>query len=361
MGVSSKWLNYEAQMDANNANREIAKQTNETNLQLAREQNAWNREEREIVQKYNEPVQQVKRLQDAGLSAAAAAQSAGNFESQPMQSADLANQQTGVPMVAPHLDEINILGIMRQAEELASIGMDNMMKAQDVDLHNAFLLSDLDAKQWAVRKTMQDYQQSGQSFPYRIDSLKADIKSKDAAAANSFASAELLKANREKVKQDFEFAKDLHDLDIKRYVQEIANLAEQQKKIKAETSKVQQDTATSKSQQALLDASKEKVVSEKEGVELDNINKEFGAPTSVTQRLASMLASGKITEKEINDSMEGIQYILRSGDQYFNKYPETILFLHEVYDEGRAARGEKNPSKLGPWLDTIEKWTGIKP
>lgn len=71
------------------------KKANEANLRLAREQNAWNEKMWEKNNEYNSPVAQKQRLIEAGINPLG--QNFTNFESDPVQSAPLANQQAYVP------------------------------------------------------------------------------------------------------------------------------------------------------------------------------------------------------------------------------------------------------------------------
>lgn len=117
MGVAG--LNYKAQMKTNEMNNHIADKVNTANRRLAERQNQWNIDQWNRENAYNAPLQQVERLQDAGLSAAAAAQSidgAGNAGS--LQSAELANQQIGAPMQAPQVDPSSIPSLIGVGREL---------------------------------------------------------------------------------------------------------------------------------------------------------------------------------------------------------------------------------------------------
>lgn len=68
---------------------------NKANLLLAREQNDWNEKMWEKNNEYNSPVAQKQRLIEAGINPLG--QNFTNFESDPVESAPLANQQAYVP------------------------------------------------------------------------------------------------------------------------------------------------------------------------------------------------------------------------------------------------------------------------
>lgn len=76
---------------AANAQVQATRETNETNLRLAREQNSWNEMMWNKSNEYNSPSAQVSRLRAAGLNPNLV-NDAGS--STPVQSANLANQQT---------------------------------------------------------------------------------------------------------------------------------------------------------------------------------------------------------------------------------------------------------------------------
>lgn len=77
------------------------KSTNNANLELAKMQNDWNEHMWERNNAYNTPTAQVGRLLDAGINPLG--QNFTSYQSSPVQSADLANQQ------APQLDTSSIV------------------------------------------------------------------------------------------------------------------------------------------------------------------------------------------------------------------------------------------------------------
>lgn len=77
----------------NEANVQMNAVNNVTNAMLAKQQNDWNVQQWERNNEYNKPSAQVQRLLQAGINPLSA--SVGNFESQSVQSAELANQQSG--------------------------------------------------------------------------------------------------------------------------------------------------------------------------------------------------------------------------------------------------------------------------
>lgn len=85
---------------ANQANQQIAANTNATNIQLAREQQAYQYKMWKENNAYNTPANQLKRLRDAGINPAfALGQVATGNSTSPADSPEMANQQIGTPMV----------------------------------------------------------------------------------------------------------------------------------------------------------------------------------------------------------------------------------------------------------------------
>lgn len=103
--------NYEAQMETNNANKEIAESLNNTNLQISREtnyanqnlaaqQNQWNIDQWNRENAYNSPKNQVKRLLDAGINPSLVGGVGNTGNSSHLESSELANQSPA------HLDAL---------------------------------------------------------------------------------------------------------------------------------------------------------------------------------------------------------------------------------------------------------------
>lgn len=353
MGAIASAFNYKAQKRANEINLQLGRETNELNRELAEKQNAWNRQMWEDTNVYNSPQNQVQRLQDAGLSAAAAAQAASGIPATPMESAQLANQQIPPSQVAPQIDfdASSLITIARQLEALKSDKLGNQMKEQDAAVHNRIILSEADAKEWMVDRMEQQFHQSAAMFPYSIAGMTADAWYKQKMSDYYTEMGKKIEADTARVKQDFEFLKDFNELKKK-------ECAEQIKNILAERKKIQQETATSKSQQDLNVALKGSAESQKTSQDLQNTLTKFGFPDSVAMRSAAMMADGQITDEQFWKYLEKIGFYATSGNRYLDD-PETRNFLHYIYDEGRASRGEKSPHQLAPWQDSVESFLRI--
>lgn len=353
MGAVQGVMNYKAQQDTNETNLEIARMNNQANAKLAKQQNEWNRQMWEDTNKYNEPAKQVERLQDAGLSAAAAAQSAAGVAATPMQSADLANQQA-TQLQAPQLNlGDSLLNIARQFEALKSDKLSNQMKEQDASVHNRLLLTEADKQQWIVDKMQQEYQQAASLFPYRTSSLIADIENRRATSNYYEQAAEKEKADTLRIKQDFEFYKDYNEQRKKELAEQINNIIKAGKKIDAETSNINAQTEESKSRTSLNEKQGSLVDVEKKSQELQNLLTRSGLPSSVAHRTAVMLASGELSEEEFFKILDEIDGYNKSGNFYFRGSPASRNYLQNVYDEGEAVAGGRSPYQIGPWREMM--------
>lgn len=95
-GMLSANTQLKAQREANQTNLQINRETNEANAKLASQQNDWNIAQWNRENEYNSPSAQMQRYRDAGINPAFVL-GQGNISSgngTPLQSADLANQQS---------------------------------------------------------------------------------------------------------------------------------------------------------------------------------------------------------------------------------------------------------------------------
>lgn len=89
---------FGSQQSANSTNLQATRETNETNLQLARMQNDWNVDMWNRSNEYNTYANQLQRWKDAGLNPNTFQGDTSN--TQALQSAEMANQQTPQPVQA---------------------------------------------------------------------------------------------------------------------------------------------------------------------------------------------------------------------------------------------------------------------
>ena len=344
---------YNLQMtrETNQANREITESTNQWNYDLAKSQNDWNREQWINENRYNAPAEQVKRLKEAGLSDAAAAQNiegAGNASS--LESADLANQQVGNPMQAGHIDSFgipSIIGIMRDALALEREGSDTDMKKQDAEVHDQFLLTDLDARRQQIELSKQTYLNIEKSFPYSLRLLRGQAKNEskkgqlfDAEIAVNRANKELVDMNVKRARQDFGFLEKMNQKTLEKVSAEIKNvykqgdvLDEQKQNIAAQTQNVEEQTKT------------QKEVTRSKRVEA--ILNENGFPESQAERVAVMLDNGVIKPENVYNVLNGTRQYVREGNQWFGSDPFTRDFLYYYWDAGKRRAAGLGTGSMG--------------
>lgn len=168
--------NKQIAADTNAANRAIAESTNatniemnrannEANLNLAREQNDWNLQMWNLNNEYNSPEAQAKRMIAAGLNPAGTS----NFESSPVTSAELANQNAAQAVVGNPMQAANM-----QAADLSS-----MLQATN-DLQRTKVGNELTKEQTKNLRALN--KKVDAMTDAQIDALKADARNKDTQA-----------------------------------------------------------------------------------------------------------------------------------------------------------------------------------
>lgn len=366
MGAIAAGINYLSQRETNDTmldmnratnrtNKDIADSTNQANKELAEQQNQWNIEQWNRENEYNDPRQQAARLQGAGLSAAAAAQSVSNVPAASIQSADLANQQVGNPMEspsglqAPMIDpnSINPLQLFREMELLKQ----ETIRTDDMEIENKHrerkVLTDLDVKDATVRSMNQEMQQSAEMFPHKKESIIADINLKRQQHNFYDVYAEEKRVNNEKLRQEVEFAKDIHFAEMAKYGQELRNLIEQEMNIRADTNLKKKNTQVAEEQRKNIAEDTEKKKEEKFSVKLDNVAKKYGDSSSTSLRIAAMCAEGLLKPEDIPNVMNGIKSYYENGSAILNRDVNTRNYFNYVLDEGAAALSGRGLLGLG--------------
>lgn len=320
--------NLKIAQETNQANRDIAAQTNEANLTLAREENAFNERMWNEANKYNEPAKQVQRFQDAGLSAAASAQAAGNVAAQPLRSANLANQQTGAPMQAAVMQPQEFLTTMRNAAQLG-IEMGDMIKSlTTAGLERETILSENDARRWATNKIMQDWLRGQASLPYAGRQAAAETRSMEGrAAADSKAgqltdlAIEQAKANRDMLQKQLDVFDRNNEINYQKSLAELDNLIKdginkdkqgqltdaQTAGVKANTAKTYAETENVSKAGQLLDEQIEGANIQNRISEVLAILQENGYPQDFNERIAALMNSGKMDEKQLKGFIESLE------------------------------------------------------
>ena len=343
--------NLKIAQETNQANRDIAAQTNETNLHLAREENAFNERMWNEANKYNDPANQVQRFQNAGLSAAASAQAAGNVGAQPLRSANLANQQMGAPMQAAVMQPQEFLTTMRNAAQLGIEIGDAVKSLSTAGLEREVILTDNDAKRWATQKVMQDWLLGQSQLPYATRKAEADTKSAEGRAAADSKLGEVTDLAMEEKKLNIEMLKkQLYYFDQKSQaeIDEIAKRIEQYdlqgELTKAQTANANAQVDLTKAQTAnaykqgeQIAAQTQNIKDQNAGILADNrikglqaIMEETGLPKDFLGVQASLIMKGEITQKEFSDNLKSFKRSSYNLQNSLGNDPVTRQWAREL-------------------------------
>lgn len=341
----------------NKTNQEIARETNAANLKLAQQQNEWNLEQWNRENAYNDPSAQVQRLRNAGLSAAAAASAASGNTASPLQSVNLDNQQQPAPAIAPDMSALsgmNLIGAARELMALRKESSEANMLEQDEGLHNQFLLTELDVKQWTAETMKQQLQMSLKEFPYKLESIKAQTNLYKIQRIAEKVGIKQMNANIDLIKQRFKFLNDWNDKQLDLICEEISNAQKQGKKIEAETSNIQQQTANLQEQNKLIkEETKEKIY--------QNILTSHGAPETVAGRISALMSSGQMSLPAFKQFCILTRENLHRANKEFSATHDDRNFYNQIINEGNAktyGQGLYNFNTLAApadWLTTSIK------
>ena len=232
MGIMSAVASAAATQSANNTAIKTTAMTNKANKELAEQQNQWNLEQWQRENEYNHPAEQAKRLKEAGLSSAAAAQAVTGGQAGRLQSANLANQTAPPAPQIPDfsgLDSMSIIGIARQFEALRKESADADITEIDANLHEDVVLTDIDAKIAAARATTDANKRENELHPYRMSQEFYKAKSDKQYVGLLKEQRRLAKFNVQKAQQELHFFKEKSRAEIDKILQEINNLQKQGK------------------------------------------------------------------------------------------------------------------------------------
>ena len=354
---STNEKNKEIQDSINDTNFAIANMTNETNRQLAYLQNDWNIEQWNRQNAYNHPAAQADRLRAAGLSSAAAAQAVSDVPASSLQSANLANQQIGAPMQAATMmaPQFNLAEIAKTAIEAAGGASQAAKSMKETQLMEEIVATDLDAKRWATQMTIQQYFQNQQSFPYqnRMLQYQADSaywRSKgDSYLPENMRMANLLQ------KQTFDQAKwafdNINPLEIQKMGEEIKNIIEEGKKMRAETANIQADTNNKILQGEGIETDNAIKNEQHFSLKLDNCFKRFGVKDDAAGRMSALIVGGHMTPTDaVKVCKTGVDY-LRTAGKVFNADVDTRQYFNYTINPSAFERYKSQSSMRTMWQD----------
>ena len=340
--ITSAGMNMAAQKDYNKKYLQGVQETNQTNLDLAEKQNAWNKEQLEDERKYNDPAKQVERLQGAGLSAAAAAQSiegAGN--SSHLESADLANQVAPQPLQAPQFD-ISVLksitGVIRNALELDQLQSETQIKSEEASAAHGFFLTRNDVQTAELNLKRQEYNNVLKSFPYSLRSLRYKAEAdkrlpalRDLELKREKANIQVMQQNYKNAKQEFDFLEQMNPKRFEELEKKLRNLDKERDVMNSEINKNNASAENQRAEASLAGAQEENVREQKEGIKFENrgkrveaVLKEFGSPESTAQKVGVLIEQGIIKADQLPGMLKGTQSYIKQG---YNWLGQDRLFL----------------------------------
>ena len=325
MGIMSAVASAAATQSANNTAIKTTAMTNKANKELAEQQNQWNREQWEDENAYNHPAEQAKRLKEAGLSDAAAAQAVTGGQAGRLQSANLANQVAPPAPSIPDfsgLDSMSIIGIARQFEALRKESADADITETNAEWQDEIIFTELDAKRAAAWATADANRRENELHPYKIQQDYYKAKSDKEYVGYLKSQKRLANLNCDKVQQEISVFMKKSQAEIDEIAARIENLGKQGKvldaqeeNIKASTNKINQETSN-------LQKDGELKKLEIEAKELQNIMAETGLPQDFLGVKASQIMAGKIT---LQDFASDLRTFKRSSYSLYNSLASSPI------------------------------------
>lgn len=326
--------NKEIQDSINDTNFAIANMTNATNRELAYLQNEWNLEQWHRENAYNHPAAQADRLRAAGLSAAAAAQNVNGGNAAHLESANLANQVTGAPMQAATMmaPQFNLAEIAKTAIEAAGGAANAAKSVKETQLMEEIVATDLDAKRWATQMTIQQYFQNQSNFPhqnrmlqYQADSAYWRSKSDSYLPENMRMANLLQKQTYDQAKWTFD---NINPLKLQKMGEELHNIIEEGKKIRAEKENIQADTNNKILQGEGIEIDNAIKSEQYFSLKIDNCLKRFGVKDDAAGRMGAMILGGFMTPSDaVKVCKIGVDYLRTSG-KVFNADVDTRQYFN---------------------------------
>lgn len=343
--------------DTNETNYRIARETNELNERLAREQNEWNLARRNEEWAYNDPSAQAQRLMSAGLSSAAAAQALSPGSAQPLQSANLANQQLPAPAVASDLSTLSGMNLIGAAREIMALKQDFLTYQKgekELEFQEPFLLSELDAKNYANKLALQLFEFNAKSNPYKLESSKYAAQLGELQVTAQEIANRLAEANVARCKQEFEFARDLHQSEMDKLFAEIQNIKEktkteikQQQVLDATKGNIQKDTQ-------LKDVNIQVLGEDKIAKELENVFTRFGCPETTAERIGVLIAAGKVSPQTVQKALTEMRDALLTGRELMIDNEDTRKFYQYIINPGMSSSRKLGSHTSGSWRDAAD-------
>ena len=325
MGLIPAVGNIVATQSANNTAIKTTAATNKANKELAELQNQWNLEQWHRENEYNHPAEQAKRLKEAGLSDAAAAQAVSGGQSGRLQSANLSNQVAPPAPQVPDLSGLNsmsIIGIARQLEALRKESADADITETNAEWQDEIVFTEVDAKRVAARATADANTRENELHPYRIQQDYYKAQSDKEYIGHLKAQTRLANLNCDKLQQEISVFMKKSQAEIDEIAARIENLGKQGKVLDAQHENIQANTA--KTNQETTNLKKEEKLKELEidAKELQNIMSQTGLPQDFLGVKASQIMTGKIT---FEDFASDLRTFKRSSYSLYNSLAHSPI------------------------------------
>ncbi|MBO5887143.1 MAG: hypothetical protein J6Q60_03870 [Bacteroidaceae bacterium] len=354
---------------ANSANLQATRETNEANKQLAQQQNNFNYRMWQENNQYNSPLAQMRRFREAGLSGAAAAQAVSGVPSQPVQSANLANQVTPPPVQAPDYSFIgqNFIGIARELAALKKENAEANIAETNAQWQPDVILTKVGAEQAAWKLTMQQLFENQNTFGLRMNGMWLDNEGKMRYNRN-------LELMNQKLNQDIDLLQKQvnafdrnNEINYQKSVQELRNLIKdginkdkQGQLTDAQIANTNANTGKTLAETENVYKTGEQIEAVTEGQRINNsiqsiqkILAENGYPDNFQQRVASLMSSGQMSEDNLLkfvESLEKGQDIHKlAADGNF----DMMLYYYTVFNEGTVQTIDKGTNILGNILGNV--------
>lgn len=190
--------NLQIAQETNQSNRDIANATNQANAALAHQQFQHEKDMWNLNNEYNDPSNQVQRIQKAGINPLTAFSQGGNTgnSASPAVVPDMANQVTGAPMVAATVDPITMDNSI--ADSILAFA-NNMTNRYNADTARLKAYSDINVNEWSVKSVQQQIENMKTQRDIDLQMLPLMLQEKAAVIDDTKSSKKLKDKQREAI------------------------------------------------------------------------------------------------------------------------------------------------------------------
>ena len=300
---------------ANSTNLQATRETNEANRKLAEQQNKFNLGMWHLNNEYNSPLNQMRRLQQAGLSGAAAAQSVSGVAAQPVQSANLSNQVTPPPVQAPDYSFIgqNFIGIARELAALKKETAEANIAETTAQFQPQMLLTNIQKEQAAWKLTMQELHEKMSTFGLRQNGMWLDNQGKALYNKNLDLMNKKLDMDTKFVEEQIKHFKQISPLQIKQLAEEINGILLDNKNKEKQGELLDAQTDQVKAQTAKTNAETEGQKYQNQITFIQSKLHEYGYPEHFAERMAVLCKTNQLSKHDIEGFLFSVADVQREG------------------------------------------------